>query len=87
MALWGCAPEDVNPPVGVWPDNWPVLDVFLKCNTQWRTGFNGAYGLDYSVLPWLFEMCSVKDHKQAFKDIQIMESAALDVMRQQREAG
>lgn len=87
MALWGASPEDVSPPVAVWPDNWPVLDVFIKCNTQWRTGLNGAYGLDYSVLPWLFEMCSVPDHKQAFKDIQIMERAALDEMRQQSEAG
>ena len=84
-ALWGATPYDICPPVAVWPDNWPVLDVFVKCNTQWRTGFNGAYGLDYSVLPWLFEMCEVTDHKRAFRDIRLMEGAALDAMAKQRD--
>lgn len=80
MSLWGATPGEVSPPVKVWPDVWPVLDVFSKCGTQWRTGVNGVFGLDYSVLPWLFEMCDVPNHKRAFKDIQTMERIALEEM-------
>lgn len=35
------------------PENVKALEWFLRMQTQWRTGFNGATGLDYGVfLMW-----------------------------------
>lgn len=85
-ALWGASPEDVSPPVAVWPDVWPILTVFTQLDTQWRAGFSGAYGLDYSVLPWLFKMNGITDERRAFADIRTMEQTALAEMAAQREA-
>ena len=34
----------------IWPEHLEVLEMFLRCQTQWRSGPNGVIGLDYSVL-------------------------------------
>lgn len=69
--------------VYVWPENELPLEVFDALSTQWRIGFNGATGLDYSAIPLVMEELRVpkKKRKQVFSDIRIMESAALLEMR------
>lgn len=51
--------------------------------TQWRVGMNGYTGLDYNVL--LHKMDRMKlsedDYLQLENDMQIMENAALEQMR------
>lgn len=37
--------------LGVWPENWRVVRIATMMRSQWRVGMNGAYGLDYNVLP------------------------------------
>ena len=73
--------------VTVYPDNWPVVSLFVDVSTQWRTGPAGAVGLDYTVLPLLFRMREIRstDRAEMFDGIRIMESAALGAMRENDE--
>jgi len=32
----GEADEKADPLFEVWPENWPALELFLDCSTQWR---------------------------------------------------
>lgn len=70
--------------VEIWPDNVLPLRVFQAMGTQWRMGFNGPIGLDYNVLPGVIERIGVpkKERNQVFDDVQVMERAALLVMRE-----
>lgn len=58
-------------------ESWAVFTSML---TQWRSAGAGAYGLDYNVLPMMFELHGVKDKEVTFGDIRIMEAKALEVM-------
>lgn len=55
-------------------------------STQWRVGMNGATGMDYNVL--LHKMDRMKlseeDYLQLESDMQIMENAALEQMRENK---
>ncbi len=61
----------------VWEENWTVVQMFLRCQTQWRTTMNGVLGLDYGAVAWLFKMYAVKDPRELLEDLQIMEAAAM----------
>lgn len=67
---------------GIWPENLPAVQVFIALGTQWRVGMSGATGLDYSVLPAVFDIHGITDRKKAFSDLQIMENEALKTMRE-----
>ena len=58
-------------------ENWPALELFLRCQTQWRTTMNGVLGLDYVAIAWLFRLYAVKDKRAMLEDLQIMEAAAM----------
>lgn len=49
--------------VDVWEDNWDVLHLFSKYDTQWRIGMAGATGLD--MLVFFHEL----DRKQVPSDL------------------
>ncbi len=53
--------------------------------TQWRTTMSGVIGLDYSVLQMLFQMYDVRNKKQIFEDIQIMERAAMNILNKEQK--
>lgn len=75
--------------IEIWPENAEPFGLFTQIMTQWRTGMNGATGLDYAVLPAVFEINDIAPARraQAFADLRVMESAALDAMRQNRAPG
>ena len=64
----------------VWPENWPAVEMFLRCQTQWRTTMSGVCGLDYSAVEWLFRLYEVEDQQAVFQDLQVMEAAALLIL-------
>ena len=70
--------------VDVWPENWPAFDVFSRLGTQWSVSMGGPTGLRYeAVYPLLDRLHGDQDEwMQAFDDLQVMERAALDVMRE-----
>jgi hypothetical protein len=61
----------------VWQENWPVVEMFLRCQTQWRTTMSGALGLDYGALKWLFSLYPVEDQRALLEDLQVMEAAVM----------
>ena len=56
--------------------------MFLRLQTQWNVSMSGPVGLKYEVLPWLCDLYSVKDSHAMFEGLQIMERAALRVLRE-----
>lgn len=66
----------------MWPESILPMRVFQAMRTQWRMGFNGPTGLDYSVLPAVMKQMGVrkKERKCVFAAVQVMEREALLAM-------
>jgi hypothetical protein len=65
----------------VWPENWEAVQMFLRCQTQWRTaGMGGVLGLDYGAVAWLLRLYRVKDQRALLEDLQTMEAAVLEAL-------
>lgn len=78
------APEDYEEePFGVWPENWPAVELFLRLSTQWRISLSGETGLDYAALyPLLDRVASDPTEWEAlFDDVRVLEAEALQQMR------
>jgi hypothetical protein len=75
--------EASGPPIEVWPDNLPAVNLFIAMGTQWRVGMSGVTGLDYNALPAVMRMTGVKssDMAEVFNDLRVLEDAALEKMR------
>ena len=76
-ALGIVMPEQPSKNFEVWEENWPVVEMFMRVQTQWRTTMNGVLGLDYGALAWMFMMYEVQDQRALLEDLQIMEAAAM----------
>lgn len=63
-------------------ENWPAVEMFLRCQTQWRTTMGGVIGLDYSALAWLLRLYGVEDQRALLEDLQTMEGAALTALNE-----
>lgn len=61
----------------VWEENWAVVAMFCRAQTQWRTTMNGVLGLDYGAVAWLFRLYAVEDERSMLEDLQVMEAAAM----------
>lgn len=61
----------------MWEENWPVVEMFLRVQTQWRTTMSGVLGLDYGAVAWLLKLYEVEDPRALLEDLQIMEAAAM----------
>lgn len=60
----------------VWQENWKVLELFLACGTQWRTGPGGVMGLDYGAVRHVMDWLRL-DGAELFRDLQVMEREAI----------
>ena len=78
-------PEAKEEHFEVWEENWPAVEMFLRCQTQWRTTMSGVCGLDYTAVQWLFKLYEVKDQPAVLEDLQIMESAAMKILNQENK--
>lgn len=72
--------------VEVWPDNHAAFILFNNLSTQWRVGFSGPTGLDYSAVYPLLDRAAKdpQEWDEMFSDIQVMEGAALKQMSDNR---
>jgi hypothetical protein len=68
----------------IWEDNWEIVAMFMRMQTQWIVGFSGATGLNYPSLEYLCRLYSVKDPVTVFEGVQVMEAAALTIMNEQK---
>ncbi|MEG1971379.1 MAG: DUF1799 domain-containing protein [Burkholderiaceae bacterium] len=75
-----------EPEFELWSEHEAVVHLFVDCMTQWRIGMVGATGLDYAVLPCLFELHGVAPPARArlFSDLRVMENAALALFAERR---
>lgn len=69
----------------VWQENWPAVEMFLRCQTQWRTSMNGIVGLDYGALAWVFRLYEVGDPRSLLEDLQVMEGAVMQVLNKEQK--
>lgn len=67
----------------VFPDAWPSVMLFRDMGTQWRVGPGGIIGLDYKALDAVMQFRGITggEISQRFDDIQVMESAAIELIR------
>lgn len=70
----------------MWPDNLPAVNVLISMATQWRVGMSGATGLDYNVLPSVFQLVGIprKQWPDTFECIRVLEAEALAMMEESR---
>jgi len=61
----------------VWPENWLAVELFLRCQTQWRISLNGRAGLDYGVVLSLGSLYQVADLSRVLEDLQVIEETIL----------
>ena len=64
----------------VWDDNWDIVMMFLRMQTQWTVSMAGYVGLKYEVLlvsGGLFDLYDVENRREVLEGLRIMESAAL----------
>ena len=52
----------------------------FQLSTQWRVGYSGPTGLDYTAVEWVMSLMKVKKKREVFRAIRIMESSALSQM-------
>lgn len=80
--------EASGPPIEVWPDNWPAVELFVDLDTQWRrAGMAGERtGLDYTALPAVLGIRAIPKKKwpSLFDDLRVMEVAVLDYLNEKR---
>ena len=70
--------------VEAWPENWPILRLFDSLRTQWRVGFSGAYGMDYTAIPVVMDLLKTPDREWAFEGLRVMEDEALREMHKDK---
>lgn len=82
------AAEDADRPLGIWPENWSAVQVFLGMASQWRliVGAAGTHwqGLRYEALEAVLRLTLVPraEWPETFHGVRIMEAAARDVLNE-----
>lgn len=90
LAVAGLTEEDFDGgAVEIWPENLRAYEVFDALAGQWRFRPNGMglgvpIALERTAIPPTLELLAVPraDWLQLFEDLRVMESAALQAMRQ-----
>ncbi len=71
----------------VMPCNWESVWWFMEMGTQWRAGFGGRIGLDYTAVITTLRLHAVarKRAVEIMDDLRVMEFAALEYEAKRRE--
>jgi len=85
-----CLPESITTQkeFKVWAEHEDAVAMFLRIQTQWRTGPNGVIGLDYGILLGpgnIFDLYSVESPRQTLEDLQVMEARAKELINPKPE--
>lgn len=89
-AAFGLTLEEASgPPIEVWPDTWPSVQVFDALGSQWfYAGMGGIpTGIVYASVEPVLRVLKVpaEDWPLVFDDIRTMEAAALQEMHRQHQ--
>ena len=69
--------EEYSDDFEVIEENWEIVNMFLKIQTQWIMSFGGVVGLNYEILllkGGLFDLYDVQNRKEVFDGIRVIES-------------
>ncbi len=82
IAAWEKAAAAEEADLGIWPDCWDALRLFLGLDTQWRTAGTAGVptGLDYAALPAVLAMLGLQPSERLLADLKVIEAAALPVL-------
>jgi hypothetical protein len=72
----------------VWDENWDIVMMFLRMQTQWEVSMSGYVGLKYDVLlvsGGLFDLYDVENRREVLEGLQVMESTALSEFRKKSD--
>jgi len=61
-------------------ENWPVVAMFMRLQTQWLTSMGGVVGLNYQSIEFLFKIEGVENQREMLADLQVMEVTALQII-------
>lgn len=61
-------------------ENWPVVSMFMKLQTQWVPSMGGLLGLNYQSIEFLFKIEAIANQQDMLADLQVMEAAALEIL-------
>ena len=80
------AARQADKEVHVFPENWRAFVLFSRVQTQWNVSMGGPTGLRYeAIYPLLDRETDTKDEwLELFQDVQVLESAALKQMAENR---
>lgn len=85
----GLRVEDVEDEYAIeyWPDTEPAIFTFIQLRTQWRMGFSGPVGLDYTAAETLMRIRRVPASKRAdlLDDLRVMEDEALRTLAEEKK--
>ena len=71
----------------LYPENLSAWELYQKCSTQWRTGFNGITGLDYPAIyghPSYMRL-SLEEQEDTLWRIGCIEQGVLDQLQKLRD--
>lgn len=71
------------PDCKVWPEHWATLDVFLVCQSQWRTNNGKVLGLDLGVVLQIADLYAVDNKRQLVEEIQVIADKAAELINKQ----
>lgn len=80
-------PDSMQQPehYALWPEHGEVVDLFLRCLTQWRATSGGVIGLDYGVVLQMASLYGIRDPARVLEELQIMELHARDRINEQQQ--
>lgn len=61
-------------------ENWQVVSLFMRLQTQWVASMGGMLGLNYQSVEFLFKIDGIENQREMLADLQVMEVAALEVI-------
>ena len=76
--------KEVDDNFYVYSQNWETVQMFLRCQTQWRVGISGIIGLDYTSVIEMIKLYLVEDTVAMLENLQVMEAAALQALNKDK---
>jgi hypothetical protein len=61
-------------------ENWSIVNTFLHMSSQWNFTEGFRTGLNYQSLDFYFRVHKIKNRKDVFDGLQIMEFSALECL-------
>lgn len=70
----------------LWPEHQDVLDLFLRCQTQFRVGGLGQItGFCYDSVLAIAKLYEYDDLKSVIEDLQVMEIRAIEILNKDKK--